>query len=61
MDPRDLTPERREALHALARRRAHELRDQAIADAFGALAAWLRRRFALAPTPRTPNGAACRS
>lgn len=46
MNPLDLEPERHAALYAAARRRANELRDQAIADAVGAALGWLRRRFA---------------
>lgn len=45
MNPLALPPERHAALYAAAARRAHELRDQAIAAALDTAIGWLRRRF----------------
>jgi hypothetical protein len=43
MDYLSLSPIEQAALREAALRRAHELRRQAIADAWSALARWLRR------------------
>lgn len=58
MDPLTLTLEQHEALYAQARRRAQALREQAIADAIGAAASWLRRRIVRQSHPKE---AACHS
>jgi hypothetical protein len=59
MNPLDLGPERHAALYAAARRRAHELRNQAIADAIDAAIGWLRGRFAARRV--TTEGVPCHS
>jgi hypothetical protein len=46
MDPLGLGPEEHADLYAAARRRAHELREQAISDAIVAAVGWLRGCFA---------------
>lgn len=59
MRPLDLTPEQHAALYAAARRRAHQLRDEAIADAIRATIEWLRAR--LAPRRTITEGLPCHS
>lgn len=64
MNPLDLTPGQHAALYALARRRAHELRDRAIADVIGSAIGWLRSGFSArrtTTTATTAEGAPCRS
>jgi hypothetical protein len=44
-------------LYAAARRRAHALRDEAIADAFAAVGRWIARRLQHRPAPPRPGAA----
>jgi hypothetical protein len=59
MDIRHLSPEQYALLFDAARRQAHALRQQAIADFFARAAAWLERL--VGPGRDTTEGKPCRS